>query len=522
MQGRDVPFRAAVALGLLLSVAFVYLPTGGYPFVPLDDPDYVLSNPVVRQGLTAEGASWAFTTFATGNWHPLAWLSHMADVSLFGVDPGMHHLVNAALHAANAILLFGFLAGATGARWRSAFAAALFALHPLHVEPVAWVSERKELLCAFFALSSIVAYRWYAARPGVIRYLAVAGTFALALLSKPMAVTLPFLLLLLDWWPLGRLRPGDLASVRRLALEKVPLLLMSVGASAVTLVAQQGGGAIRTLEEIPFGWRVANALASYAAYLRQAAWPSGLAVLYPHPGDGLSIAVAAFSALLLAGVTVAAVRGRDRFRWLLPGWLWFLGMLVPVIGLVQAGAQARADRYAYLPLAGLVVIAAWGGEALFRRLATGKRAAAAVACAILAALALLARTQAGYWKDGPTLYTRALRVTERNWKAHYGLGTALLGEGRDGEALRSFEAALAIRPEFAEAHTNAGVALMRMGRAEEAAAHFREALAIWPEDRFAQRGLAAATGWLGAGASGTPPGKAVAEGIPEKKSGAAP
>jgi len=348
-----------IVLALLLAVgtAAVYLPVRSFDFCGFDDDAYVSENALVRQGLTPRGVAWAFTTFRAANWHPLTWLSHMLDVSLFGMEPGAHHLVNVAFHAANAVLLFLVLRGMTGALWGSAAVAALFALHPLHVESVAWIAQRKDVLSAFFFLLMLSAYLRYARSPSRGRLAAVTALFALGLLAKPMLVTAPFVLLLLDFWPLGRFGgahpdPGTLPAghppavgVRRAVLEKVPLFLLSALSSVVTVVAQSRGGAMVPADALPFGARAANALVACAAYLWKTFWPAGLAVYYPHTKGELPAWKIAGAAALLSALTGIAVREARRRPYLAVGWLWFLGMLVPVIGLVQVGGQAMADRY---------------------------------------------------------------------------------------------------------------------------------------------------------------------------------
>jgi Flp pilus assembly protein TadD len=468
--------RYLAVILLIASTLLVYGGTMDHPFIAFDDNDYVYKNPRVQEGLTADGIRWAFTSFAAANYHPLTWISHMADVSLFGMDAGKHHLVNVAFHAANSVLLFLLLSRMTGAWRRSAFVAALFALHPLHVQSVAWIAERKDLLCAFFFLLTLAAYRRYVERPGIARYLAVAALFLLALLAKPMAVTLPFVLLLLDYWPLGGGR-----ALRTLLAEKVPLLLMSAASCAVTIVAQSSGETIVSLQETSSFWRIANVLVAYATYLLQTVWPSGLAVNYPHPGSTLPRWSILASIVLLAGISTLAARNRKRRAWLATGWLWYLGMLVPVIGIVQVGAQARADRYTYLPLIGIFLIAAWGAEEIARRYKVPEKVSAAIAGAVLVALAGAAWVQVGYWQDSATIFSRALEVTDRNWLVHINLGTVLFEERKDAEALGHFQEALKFEPGHPYARNDAGVALQNLGRRDEAILQFREAIRLKPD-----------------------------------------
>ena len=468
---------AAVSLGL-------YWRTGAHPFVVFDDGLYVAGNARVQGGLSPEGVAWAFTTTETGNWHPLTWMSHMADVSLFGLDAGAHHRVNAFLHAANAALLFFVLLRMTASPWRSAFAAALFALHPLHVESVAWVAERKDLLCALFWLLAMGSYARYAGRPGAARYLPVAGFMALALLSKPMAVTLPFCLLLLDFWPLGRLSPpgkGGGAPLPRLLAEKVPLFALSAASCVVTYLAQQTVGTVGSLLHLPAGVRLANAAVSYARYLGKTAWPSGLAVLYPHPGASLPAWQVAGAVLLLLCVSALAVWRIKRSPFLAVGWFWFLGTLVPVIGLVQVGAQAMADRYTYIPLVGLFIAAAWGVPGIVPDGRLKKRGLAAAACVVLTALAAASWVQAGHWRSSVALFEHAVEVTRDNWFAENNLGFSLDMEGRKDEAIAHYRASIGIKPDFPVARNNLGAILAAQGEFAEAAVHFREALRAQPD-----------------------------------------
>lgn len=481
---------AAVLAALLLTALTlaVYWQVGGHAFIRLDDNLYVTENPRVQAGLTPDGAAWAFTTFYGGNWHPLAWLSHMADVELFGMDAGWHHRVNLAFHLANSLLLFLVLRAMTAASWPAAFAAALFAAHPLHVESVAWVAERKDLLCTLFFLLAVRAYAAYAARDGVRPYAAVVIFFALALLSKPMAVTLPFALLLLDYWPLGRKTPWP-----RLLLEKAPLLAMSLAACAVTLRAQAQGGSLGSLAAVPFGARVANALVSYAGYLRKTAWPGSLAFFYPHPAwvhRGFPAWKVAGSALLLAGISVLAIRWAARRPYVAVGWFWYLGTLVPVIGLVQAGLQGMADRYAYIPLAGVFIAIAWGVPEAARAWRLPPRALALLAGAALAALAAAAHVQASYWKGDVPLYAHAVAVTPDNWLARFKLGAVFEQQGRVGEAESQYREALRIKPDFFEAQNNLANVLAQRGRADEAIARYGDALLLRPDDANVRFNLA--------------------------------
>jgi hypothetical protein len=432
--------RRAVVLALLLAAATAALlwPAGGFAFLNYDDNQYLTLNPRVTPGLTLDGAAWAFTSVGYAfNWHPLTWLSHMADVSLFGLDPRGHHLVNVLLHAANAALLFALLRALTGALWAPALVAALFAAHPLHVESVAWVSERKDLLSTLLGLATLAAYLRHLRRPGRWSLLPALAAFVLGLLAKPMLVGLPLLMLVLDFWPLGRLR-GPRA--RRL-LEKLPFLALAAAAAGVTYVAQLRGGALKGLQEVGLPVRAANALVAYVWYAAKALWPAGLTIFYPYPdpaGEGFWWRALA-AALGLGLVTAAALRLARRAPYVLAGWLWYVATLLPVVGLVQAGLQAVADRYTYLPLAGLFLAAAWGGAAAAPR---RRRAAALapVACALaLAAFAGAARAQLGVWRDSVALFEHALAVTQDNFVAELNLSAALREQGRVAEADRHFQ-----------------------------------------------------------------------------------
>jgi len=344
----------------------LYNPVNRHPFVNYDDDRYVTENAHVHNGLNWDTLTWAFSAEEQGNWHPLTWLSHALDFQLFHLNATGHHFTSLLIHSANAVLLFLFLLYATGRVGPSWFVAALFALHPINVESVAWVAERKNVLCTFFFFAALLAYCWYARKPAWRRYLAFAGLFALGLMSKPMVITLPFVLLLLDYWPLGRLKesppsasPIPQASLSKLLVEKLPLLALSAASAAITMQAQRAGGAVRSTAQFSLGVRVENAVVAYATYLWKTIWPAHLAPLYPHPGDSLPVWEVVISALVLLAVTSVVARFRAK-RYLLTGWLWFLGTLVPVIGLVQVGDQAMADRYAYIPLVGIFVMIAWG------------------------------------------------------------------------------------------------------------------------------------------------------------------
>lgn len=449
-----LPLLLSAALALLTLAA--WLPALRNGFVNLDDGLYVTGNPQVQKGITRAGVAWALTANVANNWHPLTLLSHMLDCQLFGLDPAGHHAMSLLLHLADVLLLFAVLARMTGALWRSAAVAALFAVHPLHVESVAWAAERKDVLSALFWILAMGAWTSYARRPSLGRYLLVVLLMALGLAAKPMVVTLPFALLLLDVWPLERLGLGW----KRLMAEKLPLLALSVAASLATLRYQRTS--LAPLELVPWSLRLANAAVSYAAYLGKLLLPRNLAVFYPIP---LAIPAwqAAGSAALLAALTALAVWKVRQAPWLLVGWLWFLGTLVPVIGLVQVGRQAMADRYTYLPSIGLFLAIVWGISELLRERRAVLAAASAVAIALLAAGTWM---QVGYWKDSLVLYRHALAVTRDNYVAHVGLAKALAAEKDWAGAAEQYRAALALRPGLIEARTGLEAAL-RGGKAKQ-------------------------------------------------------
>ena len=476
--GLSLRARWGVVVALVLGVVFIFGPTAGHQFV-YDDFQYLVGNPEVQKGFSLETVWWAFTARFASNWHPVTWLSHMLDVQIFGLEPQGHHLVNVLLHALNAVLLFFVLSRLTGAPWRSAMVAALFAVHPLHVESVAWVSERKDLLCTFFLFLALEAYRRYAARPGAARYLGVAALFSLALLAKPMAVTFPLLLLLLDFWPLDRRARG--VPTKRLILEKVPLLALSGVSSLMTVLAQQEGGSMRSVHQYTLAVRTDNALVSYVAYLGKMLLPTGLSVFYPHPGPELPVWKAGCAALLLLLFTGLAIRQFRARPWIGVGWLWYLVTLVPVIGLVQVGDQGMADRYSYLSLTGPFIIFAWGAHALAAGRPRLRKAFPAAAAIILLVFTVAAARQVAWWKDGDTLFQRALAVTENNWFAHISLAAARGMQGDLEGAAIQYREALKIRPLDPILLNNLGFILGRQGKIDEALEHFREATRLKPD-----------------------------------------
>jgi tetratricopeptide (TPR) repeat protein len=474
-----------ICLLLLALTLAVYSQVRHFDFVNYDDPDYVTANSHVRAGLTAGGVAWAFTSYDAANWFPLTWLSHMTDSQLFGLQAGWCHLTNVWLHALAALLLFAVLRRMTGARWPSALVAFLFALHPLHVESVAWVAERKDVLSAFFWCLTLWCYARYAERPGAVRYLAVLVAFALGLMAKPMVVTLPFVLLLLDVWPLRRaLRPA-------LLREKAPLVALAAAVSLVTFLAQRHGNAVAPLAGMPALLRVENGLVSYVAYMVSMMWPSGLAVFYPYPAS-LSPVLVAAAGLALAGISLVAARQFNARPYLAVGWCWYLGTLAPVIGLVQVGGQARADRYTYLPMVGLSIMLAWGVEDLVARRPGARKAVIAAAVAACCACMAVTWRQLPCWTNSETLFRHALDVTSGNYLAHSNLATYYLGEQRNQEARDQAAEALRIKPHYVEAHVNLASALSRLGDAGDAEAEYRVALHREPDNAEAHSGLGAA------------------------------
>jgi Flp pilus assembly protein TadD len=480
-------FLAAVTLA-------VYLPVLGNGFVDLDDHAYIDANPQLRIGLTRSSVAWAFTTRHMGNWHPITWLSHLVDVELFGLDPRGHHLTGAAIHAASTALLFLLARGLSGALWPSALIAALFGLHPLRVESVAWASERKDVLAAFFWICTTSAYLRYARRPGIAAYGAVVCLLLLGLMAKPMLVTLPLTLLLLDFWPLGRLRanfgkrhtsPAAGLGPGRLLLEKAPLLALAAGLSAVALAAQRFAGAVRLDEAYPLSVRVANALVSYLRYLGKTAYPLDLAVFYPHPRADLAAGQAVAAAVALIAASSGAVLLWRRMPYLAVGWFWYLGTLVPVIGLVQIGGEAMADRYTYVPHIGLFVLLVWASRDLWRRFRWTRRAFPALAGAMLAAYAFLTWHQVGYWRDSVTLFKHAVAVTEENWQAHLSLAQSLNKLGRTEEARAEYRELIRLKPGYGASHQVFGVTRSVGGALEKLLEGGEGSASAAAEERFA-------------------------------------
>ena len=466
-----------ISLILILIIAALFWRVQCFGFIHYDDVLYVTDNTHVQGGLGYEGFMWAMTTSHASNWHPLTWLSLMADYELYWLNPAGYHWSNVLFHIANTVLLFLVLNRMTGALWRPVFVAALFAVHPLHVESVAWVAERKDVLSAFFWMLTMGAYVRYVHHPGLPRYLAVLLAFILGLLAKPMLVSLPFVLLLLDYWPLRRFRFGQLSGLSRLIVEKVPLFIFSGVSALVTFLVQKNSEAVASLEFLSVGMRLTNAFVSYAAYVVKTFWPTGLAIFYPHPG-AWPIWQVVWSVLLVVGVTICAAACVRRHPYCIVGWLWYLGTLIPVIGLVQVGSQSMADRYTYIPLIGLFIVVVWGVADLLRGWRYGRAVGVAVAAAALSALMVVTLFQVQRWRDSITVFTHALKVTEGNYLAHNNLGMALKEIDRPGQAKGHFRAAINIKPNYAPAYNNMGYLLTREGRTEEGMQFYLKALQI--------------------------------------------
>jgi protein O-mannosyl-transferase len=492
--GPQNPYTVLAVCGfLLLAIALVFGQTLQHKFINYDDDEYVYANPQVAPGLTAHGIAWAFTQTCVGHWHPLTCLSHMLDCQLYGLHPWGHHLSNVLLHAASTILLFLVLRRMTGDLWPSAFVAALFAIHPLHVESVAWVAERKDVLSGLFFMLTLWAYVGYVRHPfSLARYLSVVALFALGLMAKPMLVTLPCVLLLLDYWPLGRFsRPAvdDAATDKRrsrlsmampLVVEKLPLLVLTAVSCVVAPLTQKQ--AIESLDAVPLSARVANALVSYVAYLGQLFYPVGLAALYPHPGSALPTWQVAGALVLMVSISVVVLVWRRRCPYLFVGWLWYVGMLVPVIGLVQLGHQSRADRYTYLTQIGLYIAVAWGVSQVSRHWPDRRWVCGMTSVIVVAIMAVCAWRQTSYWHDSTTLWTHTLACTSRNGLAHYSCGVALADQGDVDAAIIQYRKALEIRPDFKEARVNLGGALASRGQIDAAIGHYQKVLEINPRN----------------------------------------
>jgi len=480
------PAQQRLVLGLLLVVVTLalYNPVSHNGFVNFDDDRYVTENPQVRAGLRWSTITWAFTTLEQANWHPLTWLSHALDCQIFHLNPIGHHYTSVLLHAINVLLLFLILHWFTGYTARSLMVAALFAVHPLNVESVAWVAERKNVLCMFFFLLTLAAYGWYVRRPGIARYFAVVLLFACSLMSKPMAITLPLVLLLLDYWPLERLKlverressPVHVGTAASLCIEKLPLLALSAGSAVITMIAQKAGGAVLTSAARAPLLRLENVIVCYVLYIKKTVWPSHLAALYPYPHALPAWEVAA-AALFLFAITGIVLRCREQ-GYLVVGWFWYLGTMVPMIGLVQVGNQAMADRYVYLPLIGLFVMIVWAVADWAGKGHASTRLRAGAGVTILLALSVVTHIQLSYWHDDLTLWAHALAVTQNNFVAENNLASALIRQGRNDEAIAHFRAASALEPQDATSQLNLGIYAQEHGDLQQAAARYAYVLQL--------------------------------------------
>jgi tetratricopeptide (TPR) repeat protein len=501
---------------MLVTVA-AYQPVFKNGFVNFDDDVYVIENSNIKNGFTSQSILWALTSSHADNWHPLTWLSHIIDYRFFGLNPAGHHFISVLLHTINTLLLFFILQKMTGSVWPSAFVAALFAIHPLHVESVAWVSERKDVLSALFWLLTMLAYWYYTQGPTLLRYSGTLILFSLGLMAKPMLVTLPFALLLLDYWPLKRIIDSK-RSILKLVLEKLPFIVFAAISSVITYNLQTKTG----IDILPLGARISNAAVSYISYIGKMIYPAGLSVFYPYPLGGITAWKITFAAILLVVITITAILARRRY--LLVGWLWYLGTLVPVIGFVQVGDQAMADRYTYLPLTGIFIMLAWSAAEIINRIHARIFVPAIISAIILIVLLICTRIQLSYWRDSVTLFERALAVTKNNYMMHYDLAYELISQGHLDEGISHYRQATEIAPEntnirynlanalnsqgkideaigeyrkitgydknYVNAYNNLGYALLQQGKLDEATTCFREALKIKPDMVNALVGLA--------------------------------
>lgn len=508
--------RFLICVFLLFATLAIYLQTTSFSFAGLDDGVYIYKNFHVQRGLTLQNIAWAFS-FHCCNWHPLTWLSHMLDCQLYGLNPAGHHLTNVLLHIANSILLFLLLVRLTGYTWRSAFAAALFALHPLHVESVAWAAERKDVLSTLFMFLTILAYSRYTAKRSIGRYITVVITYALGLMAKPMLVSLPIVLLLLDYWPI---RSKNCLS--KLIIEKIPLFTMAGASCIVTLLAQNAGGAVRSFDTFPMSIRIANMFVAYMTYIWKMLWPSNLSFLYPHPGKYIPLWLTAFCAVSLAIITILAIRNARKLPYIIVGWLWYVVIALPVIGLIQVGGQAIADRYTYVPIIGLFIIISWLIPDLLSRLSLSASLRSVLlavpAGVVIVLLIMTSRIQTGYWRSSETLYTHAFQATHGDYTIRCWMADLLIAKGKPDEAISLLESArenkpglaqvqnalgciyarekkpdrafdeyneaILIRPEFPEAHNNLGTLLASQGKLDKALVEFKEAARLEP--RYAE------------------------------------
>jgi len=507
----NLSLKFIICIFLVISTLAVYWQVKDHEFINYDDNRYITGNGHVQAGLTGESIVWAFTTSYASNWHPVTWLSHMLDYELYGDRPKGHLLTNVFLHITNTLLLFMVLFRLTGAIWQSAFVAVLFALHPLNVGSVAWTAERKNVLSTLFWLLTMGAYISYVNKPSIKKYGWVALFLALGLMSKPMLVTLPFVLLLLDYWPLRRWnikntngsieQTTNSAPLSRLILEKIPLFLLVIGSITTTLIVQKMGGAVKSFDVFPLKERFINAFVSYLSYLQKMVWPSNLSIFYPHPEGALPVWKGVLCGMVLLGITILAVKWIKKAPYFALGWFWYLGTLVPVIGIVQVGAQAMADRYAYVPLIGIFIILAWGISGLLEKWDPRKKALPIAAGAVILVLMVGAWVQAGHWKNSITLFKHAISVTKNQYPsfavAYDNLGYALAKKGDIGEAITHYKTAIKINPNYANTYNNFGALLARQESLKEAITHYKTAIKIAPNFAKAHNNLGHALGEKG-------------------------
>ena len=478
-----------IYLLLILAILVTYWQVKDFNFVGFDDELYITENSHTQAGLTIEGIVWAFETFRAGNWHPLTWLSHMLDCELYGLNPMGHHWTNLLFHMTNTLLLFFMFQKMTGSMWRSAFVAALFALHPLHVESVAWVAERKDVLSTFFGMLTILAYIRYVKKRNFFRYSLIFILLSLGLMAKPMLVTMPFVLLLLDFWPLERLKyysnsqsPNfQSLNLSRLFLEKIPLFIPVAISSVLTILAQKEAGALYSFESLAVKTRIANAFVSYASYIVKTVWPQNLAIFYPHSFGMLSLWYVFGAAFAIAGISFFSIRSFKQYPYVSVGWFWYLGTLIPVIGLIQVGAQGMADRYTYIPLTGLFIIAAWGIPDLLKKWHYRKTVLAVCAIILLFTFSTRSYFQIRHWENSAAVFKNAIQTTKNNWLAYRELGLVLMRDGKLDDAVFYYKKALQIRPNYLTALDNLGMTLHHLGRFEEACNYYMKALKINPK-----------------------------------------
>jgi hypothetical protein len=469
------PSDRAVCLFLFVTTLLVYSQVRSFEFLTFDDNSGLLGNPQVRDGISGSGIAWAFTTGYASNWFPVTWFSHMLDFQLFGLDAGWHHLTSVLIHAVSSVFLFVLLKRMTGRVWESAFVAFVFALHPLHVESVAWVSERKDVLFAFFWFLTTWLYLDFLDKRTLRKYLLVLLAFCLGLMSKPMIVTLPFALLLLDAWPLKR------TAGKTLVLEKLPLVALGIAASVIAFFAQRKGGAVQTLASIPLAMRAENALMAYVLYLADFIRPTGLAFFYPYPSQW-PIGEVLFAGLALTAMSIVVLLAFRARPYLAVGWFWYLGTLAPVIGLIQVGHQSRADRYTYIPLIGISIMVAWAAGEAGAKSARARQVLAGVAILFCTGWLLLTWVQISYWKDSATLYRRAIAVTDANYLAHMNLGVDLVAQGNYKEGMRELYTSLEENQDLPHGRNSLGVALYMSGRKDEAVEQFLQSIRLLPTD----------------------------------------